>query len=190
MGKTPTKTTKTTPKVQTEVNDSKAVEANTVKASKREYSPTDAIECVSVTAGKLFMIGRKTKNVYVWADYGDTQEVEYQDLKAEKYNRMSKYIYSPLILISDEELLDTPDFAQVKEVYARCLSAEEIEDIFNLDTMSFRRTIMNLPVGIKNAIKSIAAEKISNGSFDSIQKIKILDEILKTDLFHLCVDEG
>ena len=41
---------------------------------------------------------------------------------------------------------------------------------------------------IKDAVKAIAVDKINDGSLDSIQKIKIIDEVLGTDLYNLLVN--
>ena len=185
-------TTKTTtPKTAKAKTAPKAIPAATPVAAETEPVKTtkswginDEINCTSVTSGELIMIGAKTHNLYRWMDYGDTQAVEYQDLRAEKFNAKSRYIYDPLFVISDEDLLATPEFAAVKDRYNNMLSVDDVYKIFSLDTVSFRKTLESLPVGLRNSVKSIAVTKIEDGTFDSIQKIKIMDEILQTDLFN------
>ena len=151
----------------------------------RAYAPDDSIECVSVTAGELLMIGKKTGNIYRWENYGDTAYVEYQDLKAEAHNAKSNYIYLPLIMIEDEDVLATSDFVRVAESYKDAISVEDIDNFFDLTTQQFRSQLKKLPKGIQNTLKSIARDKMEDGSLDSIQKIKILDEVLGTDLYNL-----
>jgi len=153
----------------------------------KKYEPTDSIECVSVTAGRLMMMGKKTKNLYDWANCGDTTYVEYQDLKAEMLTANSPIIYEPMILINDQEVLDSPEFAKLKEAYKNVISAEEIDDFFNLSTQQFQNKLKKLPIGIQNTIKAIAVDKLENGTLDSINKIKILDATLGTDLYNLLV---
>ena len=155
-----------------------------VKPEKRKYEQDEEILTTSCTAGELIMIGRKTRRVYVWSNYGDQTYVEYQDLKAEQYVQGSPYIYSPLFIIEDGEFINLPENKKVADVYAHILSVEDIDKLFNLDTISFERTVKNLPKGIKNSLKAIAAQRIQDGSLDSITKIKSLDEILGTDLFN------
>lgn len=151
---------------------------------KKTYAPNDEIMTTSCTAGELIMIGRKTGRYYSWANYGDKTPVEYQDLKAEQYISGSQYIYNPLFLIDDEEFLSLPENKKVANVYEHILNADDIEKIFSLDNISFEKTVEKLPKGIKNSLKSIAAERIQNGSLDSITKIKALDRILGTDFFN------
>ena len=159
------------------------------KQSNKSYNPGDEINCFSITAGELIMIGRKTGNVYRWANYGDVTAVEYQDLKSEKLNSKSPYIYDPLFVIDDDELLATKDFAAVSEIYKNILTVDDIDDIFNLDTVSFRKMLKNLPKGFKETIKSVAVTKIQDGSLDSVNKIRAIDEITGTDLFNVYLDK-
>ena len=170
----------------------KAVKAseNNVAESKvtiRKFEPTEPIECVSVTAGRLMMIGRKTGNTYDWMNCGDTAYVEYQDLKAEMLVSNSPIMYDPMILINDPEVYSSPEFARLSDVYKNALTAEEIDEFFNLPVQQFGSKLKKLPKGIQNTIKSIAVEKLENGSLDSISKIKILDSTLGTDLYNLLV---
>ena len=174
-------TRKTTTKA---VAEKPAVKEPEVKA-KREYEPDEDIKCVSVTAGELLMIGKKTGLLYKWSNYGDTAYVEYQDLKAEAYNSKSNYIYLPLIMIEDDELLNTREFAKVAETYKGMLTIDDLDSFFELSNQQFTQQLKKLPTGLKNTVKSVAVSKINDGSLDSIQKIKILDEVLGTELYDL-----
>lgn len=160
-------------------------EMATPKNVEREYAPDDNIKCVSVCAGELIMVGKKSGLIYKWTNYGDTAYVEYQDLKAEAHSSTSPIIYSPLIMIEDDELLKTREFARAKDIYKNAITADEIDNFFNLTNQQFNSQLKRLPNGIKNTIKAVAVDKINNGTLDSIQKIKILDEVLGTDLYNL-----
>ena len=173
-----TKNAKNTKPVKETVKGEEVVKAKT-------FEPEDDVNCVSVTAGELIMIGKKTGNLYRWSNYGDTTMIEFQDLKAEIRNSNSKYIYSPLFMIEDEDVLELPEFANVAKSYEHAISIEEIDDFFNLPLQQFSSTLKTLPVGIKNTIKSIAVDKLESGSLDSLNKIKVLDEILGTELYNL-----
>ena len=50
---------------------------------------------------------------------------------------------------------------------------------------AFKSKLMTMPVGMRDAVKTIASEKIMQGSLDSIGIIKAIDEVLGTDLFTL-----
>ena len=62
----------------------------------------------------------------------------------------------------------------------------DVEELFELPLGKFKTKLKNAPVGVQQAVKNIAGEKILNGSLDSIAKIKAIDEILGTEL-HLYI---
>ena len=91
---------------ETEVlEDTKATKQESKKAPAkvaRKYEPDEMITCRSLTYGELLLTGKKSKLLYSWANYGDTTEVEYQDLQALKSTK-SSYLYKPRFVIEDEE---------------------------------------------------------------------------------------
>ena len=147
------------------------------KAAPKKYHETDAINCVSITAGELGMIGIKSGINYTWAGRGDVTAVEYQDLVA-AIRSGKKHISAPYFIIQDEDFL--AQFPQVAETYSSMLSYKDLKDILNLSVNNMKKVINELPSGAKESIKNIASSQISKGLLDSVQKIKALDEIFDT----------
>ena len=174
--KTTTKKTSSTPKVE----DTPIM--NEPVKTPRKYESTDLIECMSCTSGTLIMIGKQTGTKYTWADYGDVCEVEFQDLRSLRLSR-SGYIFKPRFLIQDSELVE--QWKDVEELYANVLTRPEILALFKLPVATFKSKLKKMPVGMRDAVKTIASEKIMQGSLDSIGIIKAIDEVLGTDLFTL-----
>lgn len=145
----------------------------------RKYASDDLIPCRSVTYGELLLSAPKSKLMYVWANYNDVTEVEFQDLQALKSIR-SSYLFRPRIVIEDDELVEQwgKDF---KDMYSKIVNVD-VEDMFNLPLGKFKTALKNAPNGVQQAVKNIAGEKILDGSLDSLAKIKAIDEILGTDL--------
>ena len=164
--------------VITEESVEQEVKKPVIKAP-RKYAPDDLIPCRSVTYGELLLSAPKSKLMYVWANYNDVTEVEFQDLQALKSTR-SNYLFRPRIVIEDEELVEqwSKDF---KDMYGK-ITHVDVEEIFNLPLGKFKTALKNAPKGVQQAVKNIAGEKIMNGSLDSLAKIKAIDEILNTDL--------
>ena len=80
------------PEASASVEDvSASVENEAVKATKnkapRKFAMDDPILCKSVTFGELLLPGKKSQLLYTWANYGDTTEVEFQDLQALRSTR-------------------------------------------------------------------------------------------------------
>lgn len=148
------------------------------KKEPRKFAQDDMILCKSVTYGELLLPGKKSKLLYIWSNYGDTTEVEFQDLQALRSTR-SAYLMNPYFVIEDEELLE--QWPELKNLYDK-VAALDVDDMFNLPINQFKKRLREIPVGFKDSIKNIAGEKIRNGSLDSITKINALDEILGTEL--------
>ncbi len=149
------------------------------KKAPRKYAPDELITCRSITYGELLLTGTKSKLLYSWANYGDTTEVEYQDLQALKSTR-SSYLFKPRIVIEDEELIEQwgKDF---NDMYKHIVDID-VDSLFKLPIAQFKSKLKKAPKGVQQAVKNIAGEKILNGSLDSLAKIKAIDEVLGTDL--------
>ena len=149
------------------------------KKAPRKFLPGDMITCRSITYGELLLTGTKSKLLYSWANYGDTTEVDFQDLQALKSTR-SSYLFKPRFVIEDEELVEQwgKDFANMYQD----ITDVDVEGLLKLPVSQFKSKLKKAPKGVQQAVKNIAGEKILNGSLDSLAKIKAIDEILGTDL--------
>ena len=165
--------------LETELVEEPVVEKVTPKkAEKKKYALTDGIPCRSITQGGLYMHGIKSDIAYKWSNDGDVTEVEYQDLVAAVRTSVS-YVMKPYFIIEDKEFVS--QFPQLNQVYDSMYSIRDLRSvILDLSPNMMKSTILSLPDGAKESIKHMASEMISNGSLDSVKKIKILDEIFDT----------
>lgn len=143
------------------------------------FSPTDLISCKSVTDGLLLLPGSKSGILYQWYDFGQTVDVEYQDVMQLVLSR-SRYVFEPLLVVEDENFISQRK--DLSALYETMYDVNYLDDIFNLDLTEFKRILNSLPIGIANSVRTLAATKIQDGTLDSLQKIKAIDEILKTEL--------
>ena len=142
------------------------------------------IPCRSVTAGEMFCSGKKTGILYRWADQGTIEDVRYEDLVYMRDSR-SGYVYNPRFVIEDAELLTLKGWDKVQNVYDAMFTQKDIEEILNLPVDQFTKILSKLPKTIQTTIKIVVAEKIENGTFDSMNKIKAIDATLDSDLMCL-----
>ena len=164
--------------VENEIEE--VVETVVEKREDKKFEATDGIPCRSITSGGLYMSGIKSHIMYEWADNGDVIEVEYQDIVAAIRSNVS-YISKPYFIIEDEDVI--VQFPQLNKIYASMYSFKDLKEILtDIPAKSMKSTILSLPEGAKESIKNIASQMISNGTLDSVQKIKILDEIFNTEL--------
>lgn len=145
------------------------------------YDQHDYILCRSVTPGKLFLTGKKSGMRYTWVNRGDVAEVEYGDLFAMKNSR-SPYLYKPRIIIEDEELLEQPRWKEIKELYDNNYYDVDIDEVLKVSTQNLRSVLTKLPEGLKRAVAMEVRKRVENGEFDSISRLKIIDEVCGTDI--------
>ena len=163
----------------------KAVQStSSTTVRKSELEPTDMVECKSTTAGELFLVGGKTKTLYAWGDFGDITEVEFQDIQYEKA-RHSKFLYEPWFVIENEELLSSPKFKDLGDVYDTMYSINDLNAFCTQPAKAFSKAFKGLPKGMQNTVKEYVGVQIEAGNFDSLQKIRIIDETLDSDLMFL-----
>ena len=146
---------------------------------KKKYNATDGIPCVSIAPGELGMIGLKSGINYTWNGRGDEVDVEYQDLVAAiRVNK--KHIKEPYFIIQDMDFLS--QYPEVEKIYAEMYSVKDLKDVLRLEPTAMKELLVSLPNGARESIKSIASTMITNGTLDSITRIKILDEVFDTNL--------
>lgn len=155
-----------------------------VDETKRVFEPTDLIPCRSVTFGELLMaspVPSRKNVVYSWANYDDIQEVEYQDLVYDLRMQGRSFVKYPRFIIMDDDFIEQNP--SLNDIYNSLYTNEELLDILQRSPEEIKKIVSNLPVGVKKSVKSLVSTLIQSGSFDSVNKIKALDEVLDTQMF-------
>ena len=167
-------------KIENDVNSTETKNTTAQKPkAKKKFDPSETIPCRSVTYGELVLLGYKTKLLYTWANAGDVCYVEYQDLQALQ-SRKSRFLTEPLFVIEDEDLVAQWS-AMLKPLYDK-IDEEDLDNMLKLPVAKLKSKLKSSPEGVKKSIKSMAAAKIASGEFDSIARIKAIDEVLGTEL--------
>ena len=174
-------TKKTTAKIEEPKSVEEPVMEKPIAKPKKEYKGDDLIPCRSVVQGELIYVSKKSDNRYIWSNYGDIKEVEYQDLTALRAKR-SRFVFGPLFIIEDEELLEDSRWQPVKELYDNLYSVSDIYEVLELPNDQFRKALEKMSKSFRKAVCSEVNRRLEEGLFDSIQKVKIIDEICGTDL--------
>ena len=167
---------------QEDVSETTAVETT---PKKRKFEDTDLIPCVSITPGEMFMVGEKSKTLYTWADIEDVVEVEYRDLaymarSGSANGTRRNLMYKPRFIVQDKDFL--AQFPKLEEAYGSMYSVADLKALLKLSASQLKSEVEMLPPGAKDSLKSIVATMIDNGSFDSIQRVKVLDEAFGTQM--------
>lgn len=171
-------TTKATSSKPTTVVEEKVTKVEP-KVEKKVFKDSDGIPCRSITQGALYMEGLKSHMLYEWVGYGDVTMVEYADL-ASAVRVKSQFLFAPNFIIDDEDFVD--QMPQLKKFYTENYSARDIEALLHIPIEKMRTEIATLPKSAVESLKSIAASAITKGELDSIKRVKVLDELLDTNL--------
>ena len=168
-----------------EVTETPVVEAKATKKAKVKHDADEAILCRSVCQGELVYQSKKTGVLYTWANYGDEIHIEYQDLLPLILTK-SDFVMKPLFIVEDADLV--AEYPELERLYTKALGYDDMDMILLLDNASFQKKLLDAPVGIRESIKVAVATRIEEGTFDSLQKIKLVDQILGSDL--MCLIQG
>lgn len=149
------------------------------KKPARKFEMDELITCRSVRGGSLTHVSNKTGQRYEWSDFGDVCEVEYQDLL---YLRASKneLLFGPWIVIENDELLT--QWKEIKPLYKVIGKYNTLDEIYDLPFNQFTKVLRELPTDMRPTIISGVIYRLKNGNFDSINKLRAIDDEYGTDI--------
>jgi hypothetical protein len=91
-----------------------------------------------------------------------------------------------LLIIEDEELLENPRWVDLAKFYEeKVYGMDDIEEVLNMPLSNFKSTLEKLPKGLLRQLQLVVSQRIEEGTFDSLNKIKAIDEICGTDLMKM-----
>lgn len=152
----------------------------TEKPKVKTYDQQDLIPCRSMISGPLYITGSRSGILYTWADYNDVQDVEYRDLIYMVRSPQDKNIYSPRIVVEDDEFVDQNK--NLKSLYDSLYTTGDLRDITKLPVKQMVDAVNKLPSGAKESFKGLVSTMIDAHQLDSVQKIKAIDDIFGTRL--------
>lgn len=152
----------------------------TEKPTKKKFTPTELIPCVSITPGEMFVHGNKSNTLYTFADIDDCVMIKFKDLDYAARIK-DKMMFKPRYIVQDADFIKL--HPSLDEVYSALHTTKDLKDILKMKPAQMEKVIPTLPVGAKEALKTLASTAVDDGSLDSIKKIQKLDSILGTELF-------
>ena len=154
----------------------------TSKKSVKKFNPDDMILCQSICVGQTFVRGIKRGTIYTFEALGAEEYIEYRDLVAAVRSK-DNIIFKPFIIVLDEDFIN--EQKTLKTFYENMYTPEDFEEFFKLRPNQMVEALNNMPVGVRETIKSMAVGKIQDGVFDSVARIKALDDYFGTKMMLL-----
>lgn len=133
---------------QTEFEKIKEQMSNPV--STKRFRDTDMIPCRSARGNRVIYASTRTGFVYDWPEFGAVVPVAYADL-LNMYGSQSDYLYTPFILIEDEDLYLQWQ-ARLGSIYADWLDLGNPDSLFQKNDFMFERFISNASKSIRDLI--------------------------------------
>lgn len=174
---------KSTRKPATKKTTAKKAAAKSTKSELAEpkFDMATPIRCRSVRQNDLIYVA--TNGItYTWNGYGDIRELPYQEIISMK-SRRSSFLYEPWLIIEDDALLSTKQFAgEFDEMYAIYKDFEDPKTFFDRKPSEIRAVLESAPNGLRDLIIYNAGKYISDGILDSIGVINAIDDVYGTQL--------
>ena len=176
LARTELKETKVEKKTEEKTIPTKEEKPIQTARSTKVFKADDEIICKSVTPWKLTAVGVDKNIVYHWEYFGDVDYVKYRDLQA---LRRTDYITKPNIIIMDEDLRSQWS-RELGDVYKYFDGVDYPEEYFDKSDEEFSDILKNAPHFVTDIIKTTAVAMVSNENYASLNKIKLIDDILDT----------
>lgn len=146
----------------------------------KDIDPSDYVSVRNGFQGKLVYISKRTKEKFVWDNFGDVQEIELRELRNVKSS--AKRFFEDNWFMFDEEDMWVIDYLGVSKYYANAIPLEKFDEVFTMSSDKIGEIISKLSKGQANSLAYRARQKVLNGDIDSRKMISALEEALGIDL--------
>ena len=172
---------KTAAKPKVEKVEQEQAAQETKKTVRRKISDIDRSElvpCRSLVEGLLVYKSARTGMRYVWEEFGSVEFIEYGELVTMR-SSSPRFLRDCWIAVEDEDVAEALGLA--KE-YASASEVMDLDSFFDKKASELEEVVPNLPKGIKDTIATKARKMVEDGSLDSRNKIRVLEEGLNVEL--------
>lgn len=150
------------------------------QAKPKKIDEEQFITVVNGFHGELVYESKKTGEMYIWGDFGDTQEVELRELRSAKSLHKQFYANNWFMFKPEDEWVI--DYLGIRKYYGHTVSVEEFDKIFAGTVDEIKEHIASMTGGQKESAAFRARELVQNGAVDSLKTIAALEESLGIEL--------
>lgn len=148
----------------------------------RKIADDEYIECKAMKNHRVIFIGAKSKDRHEFSGFGDICQIQYQDLRACITGRAKGFLFDPCFIILDDDVLAQPQFKKLKEMYDKMYVVEDVDELFEMRDIEFKAKLLAANEGLKELVLAAATQRLKEGTFNSITKLRMIDEVFKTGL--------
>ena len=146
----------------------------------KEIDPTMYITVVNGFHGRLIYKSSKTREKFVWSEFGAEQEMELRELRNAKGS--AKAFFRNNWFMFHEEDAWVIDYLGLGQFYKHAVSVDGFDDLFTKTPAAIKKAIGDMSKGQKRSVTYRAIELIGSGEIDSRKTIAALEDALGVDL--------
>lgn len=180
-------TTKSTSTKSRATQKQKAAEAPVVTEPKEEKKLTpieiDLHQYITVrngSRGRLVYISPRTGERFVWEEFGDSQEMELQELRNAK--AANKKFFERNWFMFDDEFDWVIDYLGVRAFYKNSIGIDNFDEIFSMKPADLGKMLDGMSEGQKRSVSYRARQLLAEGEIDSMKVVETLEKSLGIDL--------
>jgi len=178
-----TRAKNTQPEVQAEAEVS--VEASVAQPTKaaskivaKDIDPNQYVVVRNGYQGTLIYKSPRTRERFVWDEFGAEQEMELRELKAAK-NSAKGFFINNWFMFDEDWIID---YLGVRQFYKNAISIDDFDNIFEMKANELKATVSKLSNGQKRSVAYRAKQLIKAQEIDSLSVISALEDALGISL--------
>lgn len=178
-----TRAKNTQPEVQAEAEVS--VEASVAQPTKaankivaKDIDPNQYVVVRNGYQGTLIYKSPRTRERFVWDEFGAEQEMELRELKAAK-NSAKGFFINNWFMFDEDWIID---YLGVRQFYKNAISIDDFDNIFEMKANELKATVSKLSNGQKRSVAYRAKQLIEAQEIDSLSVISALEDALGISL--------
>ena len=181
-------TENTTKKKTTTSSTKKSSKSTTAKSTKataddapivvKEISPDEYVVVRNGFQGKLIYVSPRTRERFVWNNFGDEQEMTLRELRSAR-NSCKGFFKNNWFMFDEPWIID---YLSVKNFYRNAIPLNEFDNVFTKSPEEITELLGKLSAGQKQSLSYRARELIRTEVIDSRKVIAALEKGLGVEL--------
>lgn len=155
------------------------VPSRPARKSRPKIDPAEQVEVRNNTVGRLvYSSPRMMGYTIVWDSHGDVQLMDFAEVQTMK-NAHKRFFQDNWVTIDDPDVIQA---LGISGLYKNAANRDDIKALFGMNPNVIRKRVATMSDGMKSTVRSAAKLAIDNGTLDSVQRIRALEEALDCSL--------
>ena len=145
---------------------------------RKELDRNMLVPVASFVVGTLIYKSDRTGAMYVFKEFGAEDEIELFELQAMR-SAYPKFLTAPWLIILDDEVME---YLKLTDLYSKIVKPDQMDRFLKLRPDKMRSILENAPKGFVDTVLAKVQILIKGNKFDSIERIRVIEDITGADL--------